>query len=282
MKEYEIRRMTLEEVDSVCAEWAYKEGWNPGLNDAGCFYNVDPRGFFAGELDGEIIASISAVAYDTSFGFIGFYIVKPEYRGRGYGKRIWDEALSYLLSRNIGLDGVPDQQDNYRKSGFSLAYSNIRYEGISKKTNLNFELSTAYDPDYFNAVGDFDKKFFPVGRNKFLEDWFGQENAKTWVELQDGIIKGFATIRKCRKGYKMGPLFSEDVRSARRLLQTCFESIESGMPVYLDVPEVNPEAVALAEEFAMNPVFHTARMYTRSFPEINTKGIYGVTSFELG
>ena len=29
----------------------------------------------------------------------------------------------------IGLDGVVAQQDNYRKSGFALAYANIRYGG---------------------------------------------------------------------------------------------------------------------------------------------------------
>ena len=30
----------------------------------------------------------------------------------------------------IGLDGVVAQQQNYRKSGFELAYANVRYGGI--------------------------------------------------------------------------------------------------------------------------------------------------------
>ena len=29
----------------------------------------------------------------------------------------------------IGLDGVVGQQENYRKSGFQLAYANVRYGG---------------------------------------------------------------------------------------------------------------------------------------------------------
>ena len=29
----------------------------------------------------------------------------------------------------IGLDGVVAQQENYRKSGFELAYANVRYGG---------------------------------------------------------------------------------------------------------------------------------------------------------
>ena len=32
-------------------------------------------------------------------------------------------------ARVIGLDGVVAQQENYRKSGFELAYANIRYGG---------------------------------------------------------------------------------------------------------------------------------------------------------
>ena len=32
--------------------------------------------------------------------------------------------------RVIGLDGVVAQQQNYRKSGFELAYANVRYGGI--------------------------------------------------------------------------------------------------------------------------------------------------------
>jgi len=39
------------------------------------------------------------------------------------------QELKYLEGRNIGLDGVVSQQDNYKKSGFKLAYRNIRHEG---------------------------------------------------------------------------------------------------------------------------------------------------------
>ncbi len=47
MINYEIRPMKPDEME-LAIDWAHKEGWNPGLNDAKCFYNADPNGFFVG------------------------------------------------------------------------------------------------------------------------------------------------------------------------------------------------------------------------------------------
>ena len=126
---YQIRTMTRDELVLV-VDWAAKEGWNPGLYDVECFYAADPQGFLIGLLDGEPIASISVVKYGMAFGFLGFYMVRPAFRGQGYGMRIWQAGLQYLQGRTIGLDGVVEQQNNYLKSGFQLAHRNIRYEGM--------------------------------------------------------------------------------------------------------------------------------------------------------
>jgi len=84
---FTIKAMTQEEV-GVAVDWAAKEGWNPGLHDGDCYYSADPNGFLVGCLDHEPIATISVIRYGESFGFLGFYIVRPEYRGKGYGIQI--------------------------------------------------------------------------------------------------------------------------------------------------------------------------------------------------
>ena len=76
---------------------------------------VDAEGFFIGELDGQPAATISCVNYDADFAFIGFYIVRRDLRGRGYGMRIWDAAMAHAGNRTVGLDGVVAQQENYNK-----------------------------------------------------------------------------------------------------------------------------------------------------------------------
>ena len=123
-----VRTMRPDEI-SIAVNWAEAEGWNPGLADDTCFAAADPEGFFIGELDGAPAATVSCVRYGTSFAFLGFYIVREDLRGRGYGLRIWNAAIAQAGARVIGLDGVVTQQENYRKSGFELVYPNIRYRG---------------------------------------------------------------------------------------------------------------------------------------------------------
>ena len=88
------------------------------MRDAECFATVDPQGFLIGELDGTAAATISCVNYDDCFAFLGFYIVRPDLRGHGYGLRIWNAAMAHAGARTVGLDGVVAQQANYQKSGF--------------------------------------------------------------------------------------------------------------------------------------------------------------------
>ena len=109
-----IRTMRPDEI-SLAVDWAAAEGWNPGLADDACFASVDPEGFFIAELDGKPAAIVSCVNYDASFAFLGFYIVRADLRGKGYGLRIWNAAIAHAGPRVIGLDGVMAQQDNYRK-----------------------------------------------------------------------------------------------------------------------------------------------------------------------
>jgi ribosomal protein S18 acetylase RimI-like enzyme len=281
-EKYIIRSMTREEVNSIAIDWAAAEGWNPGLHDASAFYTADPNGFFVGLLNNEPISCISAVAYGKSFGFIGFYIVKPGYRGKGYGLKIWNAALAYLHSQNIGLDGVIEQQQNYTKSGFKLAYSNIRFEGLAKRSVSTFSDILAFPEVGFDDIERYDAALFPANRQPFLKAWITQPESLALAALHDKQIVGFSVVRKCRVGYKIGPLFADNKEIANKLYLTSCNFVETGSRVYLDVPEINTTAIELAESYGMQRVFGTARMYTKSFPGCNINKIFGVSTFELG
>jgi len=280
-KNYTIRIMNRKEVD-IAIDWAAQEGWNPGLHDADCYYSADPNGFLLGLLDHEPIATISGIKYGESFGFLGFYIVKPEYRGKGYGIQIWNAGLKYLDGRNIGLDGVVAQQDNYKKNGFVLAYRNIRYQGIGGGNPPENPDIVNLSAVPFETVDAYDRPFFPANRSRFIKCWINQPECYALGIMQNGKLTGYGVIRTCRSGYKIGPLFADSPEMAESLFLALKAKAKQSEPVFLDIPEVNHHAVALAERYNMKVSFETARMYTGEAPDIQVNRLFGVTSFEIG
>ena len=313
--DYTIKTMTRQEV-AMAIDWAAAEGWNPGLNDAECFHAADPNGFFVGLLGDEPIATLSAVKYGDSFGFLGFYIVKPEQRGKAYGIQLWNAGLAYLEGRTIGLDGVVAQQGNYQKSGFALAHRNVRYQGMGSGENCSADLAdflkcstpiakspltpilqrgglvksfsdttlkfVALSTLPLSATEAYDLPFFPTGRREFLQCWIRQPQHVALCILQNDALAGYGVLRPCRSGYKIGPLFADTPELADRLFLALQSHATDTAPIFLDIPAMNPAAIALVERHGMVPIFETARMYKGKPLDLPLNRLFGVTSFELG
>jgi ribosomal protein S18 acetylase RimI-like enzyme len=277
-KSFVVRTMTEADL-AIALEWAAAEGWNPGLHDAHCFYAADPAGFFLGELEGAPIGCVSAVRYGSGFGFLGLYIVKAEHRGQGFGLELWRAALDHLGDRVIGLDGVVAQQENYRKSGFRLAFRNVRQQGRGGGAASSGLIDLAAIP--IDEILRYDETAFPAPRAEFLKSWIGQPQAVALGAVDGRRLKGYGVLRACREGFKVGPLFADDEETAERLFSGLLARAP-GATVFLDTPEANPAAVALAARYAMAPVFETARMYKKGAPQTPLDRCFGVTTFELG
>jgi GNAT superfamily N-acetyltransferase len=278
--ELRIRVMRPKEIANAI-DWAAAEGWNPGLADAECFRTVDPEGFLIAELDGTPAATISCVNYDDRFAFLGFYIVRGDLRGRGYGLRVWNAAIAHAGARTIGLDGVVAQQDNYRKSGFQLAYSNIRYGGsIGSLATPPADIVPLTDVPFATVEAD-DARVFPAPRTAFLRAWITARGHIGRALVRDGRLAAWGVIRPCRRGHKIGPLIADDRAPAEAVLAALVAAAGAD-EVFLDVPSVNRDALALAQGHGLAPVFETARMYTGAIRAVLLERVFGVTTFELG
>jgi Acetyltransferase (GNAT) domain len=280
MNKLRIRRMQPDEI-SVAVDWAAAEGWNPGLVDAACFSTVDPDGFLIGELDGVPAATISCVNYGASFAFLGFYIVRKDVRGCGYGLHIWNAALAHAGARVIGLDGVPAQQQNYKKAGFKFAYANIRYGGTAVVPDAQQGRVVALAEVPLSLVSADDATVFPAPRAAFLRAWIGSPGHIGRGIVRDGRLVAWGVMRPCRKGNKIGPLVADDRDAAEAVLEALLASADAG-EIFLDIPNVNHDAIALAQDLRLVPVFETARMYTGDIPPLRLERVFGVTTLELG
>lgn len=276
-----IRTLSRAELE-IPLRWAAQEGWNPGLYDAEAFHAADPEGFFGAFLDDEPIGSLSAVSYGGRFGFLGLYIVKPEHRGQGHGMRLWRTAMEYLRGQAVGLDGVVERQADYGRSGFALAYRNVRYQGIAPGRMPRPTEAVPLAALPFEAVARYDAELFPVPRPTFLRPWIGQPGSAAFGLPRGDGLEGYGVIRKCHSGWKIGPLFADSPDGAETLFLALRNHAGPGEPVLLDVPEPNADAVALAARHGMTVVFETARMYQGAIPATPLARVFGITTFELG
>ena len=252
-----------------------------------CRTAVDPDGLLVGLLDNEPVASISAIRYDDAFDFIGFYIVRPDCRGQGYGRRIWQAGMACLGYRTIGLDAVLAQQDNYRRSGFELAHRNIRYQGCGGPAAMAGSLGggsrlVSLQELPFDTLAAYEQNFFPASRLDFVQSWMSQPKTVALGLMGFERLLGYGVRRSCRSGYKIGPLFADSPELAATLLDALCAGTEVEAPLFLDVPECNRDAVALADARGMHRVFETARMYTGAAPDLALARSYGNTNFEVG
>jgi GNAT superfamily N-acetyltransferase len=284
-----VRNMNRSEVDKL-VDWAAREGWNPGLHDAELFWATDPAAFIAADLDGELIGGGVITSYNDEFGFMGFFIVRPEFRGRGFGNALWHTRRERLLARlrpgaSIGLDGVFEMQDYYARGGFVFSHRDMRF-----RTEIPEHPSTARVDDKniirltgvpFDQILDYDRTCFPALRPTFLRGWISQPDALALGFQRDGKLSGYGVVRRCREGCKIGPLFADDARAAEALY-TRLAGFAEGGTLFLDVPENNPAAIGLAHQHRMVEVFGCARMYQGPPPALAHEHVFGVTTFELG
>ncbi|MGD9293655.1 MAG: GNAT family N-acetyltransferase, partial [Roseobacter sp.] len=198
-----FRNATQAELGDVL-EWAAAEGWNPGLDDAAAFFATDPRGFFVAEMADALVAAISVVNHNDSFAFLGLYIVMPQHRGKGIGLRLWQHALEHASSRTVGLDGVAEQQDNYRTSGFTHAGGTTRFTGhVQPQEGHGIRLAQSAD---IPVLTDAEHAASGYRKCDYLGAWFtNTEYRKTLVLPQDDGSASFCTVRKCQVGAKVGP-----------------------------------------------------------------------------
>ncbi len=276
-----IRHATRAELDTII-DWAAREGWNPGVEDGNAFWTADPEGYWVATEDDALAAAVSLVRYGGQYAFLGLYIADPAYRGRGIGFALWQHAIHRAEGRTIGLDGVVGRQENYRKSGFVWSHANIRYGGAVSATEPPGTDLVDVAPVHTAALIDYDRRFNPARRDAFLHEWTKQlQTRRSVILLRDGTIVGYGTIRACREGFKIGPLFADSETGADLIFRKLAAGVR-GARVYLDLPEPNASARALCARYNMKPVFETARMYRGPAPDLPLGRIYGITTFELG
>ena len=275
----ETRAMDRRELQEVLS-WAAEEGWNPGVSDSKPFHAADPGGFFLTSMDGKPAAAVSVVNHDRENAFLGLYICRPEWRGKGLGLSTWQFGIAHAGSRSIGLDGVPEQESNYEASGFVKTGSSLRHEGrFEKRRSHNMRAARPGDIEVLIARDGRANGFM---RPLFMRAWLSERLAtqETRVLLRDGAICGFATWRACGTGTKIGPIVAPDLSATIEMISD-IASLRSEGPLIVDVPESSIDLRRELEQAGFTIPFVTARMYRGKSPQ-GDGTLQAIATMELG
>jgi predicted GNAT family N-acyltransferase len=276
-----IRNCTVTEMP-LLFHLCSNDGRNPGLNDSDLFYRFDMNGFFIAINNNTLIGSISSIAYDETFGFIGMHLLLPEFQNTAVEEKLLEAAIQKLGKRNIGLNCYETQVDYYTQHGFKPAHNIFTYEGISERKTISMENIVSPFMHPLDLLLEIDKQSFPYNRKEFLPLWLQQSKSLLLAKLIDNKYTGYGLYLPCANGNKISPLVSIDPDTAEHLLTVLVHHMNEGVHFSLDIPDTNEQAILLAEKMNMKKIKTTVRMYLNGNPGLSLNNVYGFTNYEIG
>ena len=208
--------------------------------------------------------------------------MSKEHRGKGYGKAIFDAALSSVKpSRLLGLAALSHLEKMYQKTGFESVFYGTRFDlhlptaveclsDILLDSLLSIKCLEEVD---WKTLLAYDSQVFGFPRHAFLSKWLCAQGSHTLVAVSnEGSVVGYVVVRPTfikQDGFKIGPLFADSEPIAEMLLKTVFKSVffqqgEQQQPVpVVCIDTFSEKGKQLALRLQGKIVFNLAYMTTK-------------------
>ena len=243
-----------------------QQGWRPCFGDIESYLQLDPTGIMVGQLNDKPVATISAIKYEDGHRHIGWHRIEGEYRGFGYGMKLTEASVSKDLGpiKNISSYTNPEVA-NKVKNMFKMHCRwtvGIYDVNITKALDKLPAYADVCEVKRINDINmqdlyKYDTNVFGHERKNFLEKWLTTPGTHVRVALaKDGSILGYVVVKTAfvyHEGYKIGPLYCENIEVGKALLKGVFEEVRqrglsSSNSVIVDSPTGrNPDPKELME-----------------------------------
>jgi GNAT superfamily N-acetyltransferase len=273
----EIRLLTTADIPAAM-RLNQAAGWNQIPADWERLLKLEPTGCFGLETDGHLAAATTAVCFGRRLAWIGMVLTDPEYRRRGYARRLMEHALEYLEERGIAwikLDATEMGQPLYELLGFVAEESIERWSIVSPATAPANRTSSGFDLELYREL---DAAAFGADRERVLRNLALGEAI--------GLPGGFAMGRPGAKALSFGPCIARETSAAKELAEW-FLSAHPGDTIFWDLLPENHSAAELATELGFECRRKLVRMTRPGKPGaapllFDNSLVYATAGFEYG
>jgi predicted GNAT family N-acyltransferase len=247
--------------------------WNQTIDDWEMLMRLDPQGCFAIEVDAQIVATTTLLCYGKRLAWVGMVLTRPEYRRRGFAKRLMQAALeraSDLKIESIKLDATADGQPLYEKLGFITEQVTERWFRDGQSTLPASQPALRIVPSPF----EMDREAFGADRAMLLQQLASRNPPDSTAEAYNFSRNG----ARCQY---LGPCVARDQNSARIVIERSLQASPQSS-WYWDMLSSNQSAIDLAAEFGFAPLRRLERMVLGDSLTRNDQMVYAIAGFELG
>lgn len=252
-------------------------GWNQTEEDWLNLIELEPEGCFALECDGKVVSTATAIRYGYELAWIGMVLTDPEYRGRGFARRLMEHTLAWLRQKRvrwIKLDATDMGRPLYRRLGFEDQAVVERWAAAPRAPRAEPEGVSPFELDE-----GLDREAFGADRRAVL--W---RLARREAVSVPGCA--YAMGRPGSKAFYFGPCVSRSPQAVQRLLEY-FLARHASESFFWDLFPANRVAAELARAYGFAPVRRLVRMVLRGEgqgppPAGQDALVYGIAGFEFG
>lgn len=265
---------TLRPDDMAAAiELSSLAGWNQTADDWRMLLDLAPAGCFAIESDGQLVSTTTVVCYGKRLAWIGMVLTSPEFRGRGFARRLLAHALDYANSlgiETVKLDATDQGKKLYEKFGFHAEQSIERWV-LPGTSNTALPGASSRPPQYSPTL---DLDAICVDRTDMLEHLARRSQVYSHS-------KAFLFARAGRTTAYLGPCLANEPADVGVLVTECIHASPHASWSW-DLLPANHNALAIASELGFNRQRQLTRMALGKPLRGRDDFIYAIAGFELG
>jgi GNAT superfamily N-acetyltransferase len=268
-----LRLLTEKDVPAAM-ELSIQAGWNQTPEDWRSLIQLDAKGCFGVEVEGQLVATTTLLCYGRLLAWVGMVLTRVEWQGRGFARNLLATALAradQLGIATVKLDATEQGQPVYEKMGFRGEQPVERW---FREDSSPFVEQTGSEKPLNRACLDLDSEAFGTDRSHLLRE-LGKRSAFS------STTGAYLFSRPGRVSDYIGPCVARNREGAQRLIEACIRN-SSATSWFWDVISQNRDAISLAQELGFKPQRHLLRMVRGKELSGNDNLIYAIAGFELG